>query len=95
MFFAESASDHPVTALAPLITGRADGAACHTTRNPLLPESAAVSRIGVESRYVPPASSTTMSPDIVLFIVLTAACAPDSEHGWAAVQLEPVPVGEA
>ncbi|GIH03058.1 hypothetical protein Rhe02_11250 [Rhizocola hellebori] len=36
-----------------------------------------------------------MSPDIELFIVLTAACAPESEHGWAAVQVEPVPVGEA
>jgi len=36
-----------------------------------------------------------MSPDIELFMDLTAACAPDSEHGWAAVQLEPVPVGEA
>jgi hypothetical protein len=28
----ESASDHPVTARAPLITGRADAAACHITR---------------------------------------------------------------
>ena len=45
-----SATDRPVTARAPLTTGRADGAACHTTVRPLEPESAAVRRIGADSR---------------------------------------------
>ena len=84
-----------MTARAPVITGRAEAAACQITVKPLLPESAAVNRIGADSRYTPSANSTTMSPDIELFIDLTAACAPDSEHGWAAEQLVPVPVGEA
>src|SRR5262245_31211553 len=95
MFFAESASDHPVTALAPLTTGCADGAARHTTRYPLLPESAAVSRSGAESRYPPSASSTTMSPDIELLRDRTAVWAAVSEHGCTAEQLVPVPKGEA
>ncbi|MFE2758036.1 hypothetical protein ACFXGA_39150 [Actinosynnema sp. NPDC059335] len=36
-----------------------------------------------------------MSPDIVAFCDRTAACAAGSEHGWAAVQLVPVPDGDA
>jgi hypothetical protein len=36
-----------------------------------------------------------MSPDIDVLRDLTAACAPDSEHGAAAVQAVLVPVGEA
>ncbi|GAA4566841.1 hypothetical protein GCM10023193_44450 [Planotetraspora kaengkrachanensis] len=95
MFFAESASDQPVTALAPLITGRADGAARHTTWYPLLPESAAVSRSGAESRYTPSANSTMMSPDIAPVRDRTCACTSGKEHGWAAEQPLPVPEGEA
>ncbi|GGO32169.1 hypothetical protein GCM10011574_71070 [Microbispora bryophytorum] len=61
----------------------------------MVPESAAVSRSGEESRYAPSASCTTMSPDMELFCDRTAACAPDSEHGWADEQVLPVPEGEA
>ncbi len=95
MFLPESASDQPVTALAPLMTGTAPSAARHVTVYPLEPESAAVSRSGAESRYTPPASSTTMSPDIPAFSARTAACTADSAHGWAEVQAVPLPDGAA
>ncbi|WP_211335796.1 hypothetical protein [Lentzea flaviverrucosa] len=36
-----------------------------------------------------------MSPDMEVLRDLTAVCAPDNEHGAAAVQAVPVPVGEA
>jgi hypothetical protein len=90
-----SATDQPVTARAPLNTGRADGAARHTTWCPLVPESAEVKRSGADSRYTPPASSTTMSSDMLSLSDRTAVCAPDSEHGLVAAQAVPVPVGEA
>ena len=60
-----------------------------------MPESAAVSRRGDESRYTPSASCTTMSPDIEPFSPRTAVWAAVSEHGWAALQLLPLPDGDA
>src|SRR5690606_19006091 len=60
-----------------------------------LPESAAVNWSGVDSRYTPPASSTTMSPDIPAFSERTAVCAAASGQGWAEVQAVPVPAGDA
>jgi hypothetical protein len=90
-----SANVHPVTARAPLIAGRAEGAACHTTLWPLEPESSAVSRNDADRRYTPSASCTTMSSDIASFSDRTAACAPDSEHGWALEHVVPLPDGEA
>jgi hypothetical protein len=90
-----SARLHPVTARAPLIAGRADGAACHTTVWPLVPESSAVSRNGADRRYTPSASCTTMSPDIASFSARTAVCAPVSEQGWVAEQALPAPDGDA
>jgi hypothetical protein len=95
MFLPASVSDHPVTALAPLITGRADGAACQMTVRPLVPESSAVSRNGADSRYTPSANCTTMSSDIASFSARTAVCAPAREHGWALEQVVPVPDGDA
>src|SRR5689334_18041745 len=94
MFFVALANDQPVTARAPLKTGCADGAACHITVCPLVPESAAVNRNGAESRYTPSASWTTMSPDIALSCDRTAAWAPVTEHGWAAEQAVPLPDGD-
>jgi hypothetical protein len=73
MFLEALASDQPVTSRAPLIVGWAEGAACQITVCPLVPESAAVSRNGVDSRYTPSASCTTMSPDMPLTIERTAA----------------------
>src|SRR5690349_1139266 len=90
-----SATDQPVTARAPLNTGRADGAACHTTVWPLDPESSAVNRIGADSRYTPSASWTTMSSDMASFSDRTAAWASASAHGWALEQAVPVPDGAA
>src|SRR3954469_7020349 len=58
---------HPVTCLAPVITGWAPGAACQRTVYPLDPESSAVRRNGEDSRYAPSASWTTRSPDIESF----------------------------
>ncbi len=54
-----------------------------------------MNRSGDESRYVPLANSTTMSPDIALLMARTAVWAPVSEHGWLAEQLVPVPAGDA
>jgi hypothetical protein len=90
-----SATVHPVTARAPLIAGRADGAACQTTVWPFVPESAAVSRNGDDRRYTPSDSCTTMSSDIASFSDRTAACAPVREHGSVLEQAVPVPDGEA
>ncbi len=50
MFRPELARLQPVICRAPLMTGCADGAACHTTVCPLVPESAAVNRSGDDSR---------------------------------------------
>src|SRR3954471_983933 len=95
MFLAGSARLQPVTALAPVITGCAEAAACQATVWPLVPESAAVNRSGAACRYAPSASCTTMSPDIVPLIERTAACPDAREHGWAAEQALPVPEGDA
>src|SRR5215213_11032721 len=94
MFLPVSATAQPVTARAPLSTGRADGAARHTTWCPFVPESAEVNRSGAASRYTPPVSSTTMSSDMPLLSDRTAVCAADSEHGLVAVQVVPVPAGD-
>ena len=84
-----------MTRRAPLMTGRASGAACHETVWPLLPESAAVNSSGVVRRYTPSASRTTMSPIIQRLSALTLALAWSSEHGLLAEQAVPVPVGDA
>jgi hypothetical protein len=81
MFFPESATLHPVTGRAPVTTGCADAAACHTTVWPPVPESAAVNCKGADNRYTPSASWTAISPDMPPTMERTAACAPDSEHG--------------
>jgi hypothetical protein len=65
------------------------------TECPLVPESAAVKAMGADKRYVPPASCTTMSPLMFVFIDRTEDCAWAREHGAAAVQAVPEPVGEA
>ena len=62
---------------------------------PPVPESAAVNRSGVDSRYTPSASWTAMSPDMPATIERTAACAADSEHGWLLEQVLPLPDGDA
>src|SRR5689334_24836356 len=95
MFFAELARLQPVIWRAPLMTGCADGAACQITVCPLVPESAAVKRSGLDSRYTPSASWTTMSPLMPATMERTAAWAPLSAQGWLLEQALPLPDGEA
>src|SRR5688500_1672382 len=95
MFGAASANVQPVTRCPPEMMGRAPGAACQYTVNPLAPESAGANVSGELSAYVPPASCTTMSPVIVGARVRTVACAWESEHGWADEHAVPDPVGDA
>lgn len=54
---------HPVTCVAPETTGRAPGAALHTTGWPGVPESAGVRDQVLDKRYTPPASSTVTSAE--------------------------------
>ena len=85
----------PVTWRAPLMVGRAPGAACQTTVWPPVPESAAVKLSGVLRRYTPSASWTTMSSDMPLVRARTAVRTESSEQGWSAEQVLPLPDGEA
>src|SRR5437763_8723913 len=94
MFADASCSVQPVTCCPPDRIGFCPACACQLTVWPLVPESAAPRVSGADSRYVPPARATTISPLMFESIASTDDLACVREHGVAELQALPLPVGE-